>query len=100
MYQTPFFGFLGVCMSGPEEDLAWGGRFLLWWERFIKFFNIKIFQIILQNALTTTENDHPEPNPLQGHSYIPQGSQKKVSAKSVKKSGRPSAQQNNPIQLL
>ena len=71
-------------MSGPEEDLARGGRFLLWWERFIKFFNIKIFQIILQNALTTTENDHPEPNPLQGHSYIPQGSQKKVSGKSAK----------------
>ena len=66
-------------MSGPEEDLARGGRFLLWWERFIKFFNIKIFQIILQNASTTTENDHPGPNPLQGHPYIPQGAPKKVS---------------------
>ena len=25
-----FFGILGVCMSGPEEDLDQGGRFL-WW---------------------------------------------------------------------
>ena len=30
-----FFGFLEVCMSGPEEDLAQGGRFLMWPERFI-----------------------------------------------------------------
>ena len=78
-------------MSGPEQDFAQGGCLLLRQERFIKFFNIKIFQIILQNALTTTENDHPEPNPLLGHSYIPQGTPKKVSCESSKKSGRPSA---------
>ena len=32
-------------MSGPEEDLAQGGRFLMWPERFINFFNIDFFQI-------------------------------------------------------
>ena len=47
-------------------------------------------RVILQNAQTTTENDHPEPNPLQGHTYIPQGFQKKVNGESAKKSGRPS----------
>ena len=42
-------------------------------------FSIIIFQkIFLHNAQTRTENDHPGPNPLQGHSYIPQGIQKKV----------------------
>ena len=33
------------------------------------------------------ENDHPEPNPLQGHTYTPQGFQKKVTGESTKKSG-------------
>ena len=33
-----FFGFLEVCMSGPEEDLAQGGRFLMWPERFKNLF--------------------------------------------------------------
>ena len=32
-------------MSGPEEDLAQGGRFLMWPERFIKFFNINFLKI-------------------------------------------------------
>ena len=36
------------------------------------------------------ENDHPEPNSLQGHTYIPQRFQKKVTGESAKKSGRPS----------
>ena len=27
IHQSPFFGILGVCMCGPEEDLAQGGRF-------------------------------------------------------------------------
>ena len=36
------------------------------------------------------KNDHPEPNPLQGHTYIPQGFQKKVNGEFAKKSGRPS----------
>ena len=38
IYQTPFFGILGVCMSCPEEDFDQGGHFLLRRERFIKFF--------------------------------------------------------------
>ena len=38
---------------------------------------------------TPYENNHPEPNPLQGHSYIPQGTPKKVSREFTKKSGRP-----------
>ena len=42
-----FFGFLGICMCGPEEDLVQGGRFLMEPERFIKFFNSNIFKIIL-----------------------------------------------------
>ena len=45
IYQSHSFGFLEVCMSGPEEDLAQGGRFLMWPERFINFFNIDFFQI-------------------------------------------------------
>ena len=45
--QSPFFGFLGICMCGPEEDLVQGGRFLMEPERFIKFFNSNIFKIIL-----------------------------------------------------
>ena len=44
--QSPFFGFLEVCMSGPEEDLAQGGRFLMWPERFINFFNKDFLKII------------------------------------------------------
>ena len=68
IHGSPFFGILGICMSDLEEDLAQRGRLLLWLVRLIKFFDIKIFQIILQNASTTTENDHPGPNPLQGHS--------------------------------
>ena len=43
--QSPFYGFLEVCMSGPEEDLAQGGRFLMWPEHFINLFNIDFFQI-------------------------------------------------------
>ena len=43
-----FFGFLEVCMSGPEEDLAQGGCFLMWPERFINFLNINLFQINFQ----------------------------------------------------
>ena len=50
-------------------------------------------KIILQNAKTKTENDHPGPNPLQGHTYIPQGFQKK-DGESAKKSGHPS---DNPL---
>ena len=42
---TFFFGFLEVCMSGPEEDLAQGGRFLMWPQRFIDFFNINLLSI-------------------------------------------------------
>ena len=45
--QSPFFGFLGICMCGPEEDLVQGGRFLMEPERFINFFNSNIFKIIL-----------------------------------------------------
>ena len=45
--QSPFFGFLGICMCGPEEDLVQGGRFLMEPERFIKSFNSNIFKIIL-----------------------------------------------------
>ena len=40
--------------------------------------------MILWNAQTITENNHPGPNPLQGHSYIPQGFQKKVTGESAK----------------
>ena len=43
----------------------------------------------IQNALAATDNDHPERNPAQGHSYIPQRFQKKVTRKSAKISGRP-----------
>ena len=56
--QSPFFGFLGICMCGPEEDLVQGGRFLMEPERFINFFNSDIFKIILYNALAPSENDH------------------------------------------
>ena len=45
--QSTFFGFLGMCMCGPEEDLVQGGHFLMEPERFIKKFNSKIFKIIL-----------------------------------------------------
>ena len=37
-HQSPFFGFLGVCISGPEEDLVQSGRFLMEPECFIKLF--------------------------------------------------------------
>ena len=36
------------------------------------------------------ENDHPGSNPLQDHSYMPQGTQKMVTGESAQKSGRPS----------
>ena len=36
-----------------------------------KFFRLIFLKIILLNAKTKTENDHPGPNPLQGHSHIP-----------------------------
>ena len=48
-------------------------------------------KIILLNAKTKTENNHPGPNPHQGLSHIPQGTQKKVTGESAKKSGHPSA---------
>ena len=44
---------------------------------------------IIAHMQTQTENDHPGPNPLQGHTYIPQGFQKKVTGESAKKSGCP-----------
>ena len=40
--------------------------------------------MILWNAQTITENNHPGPNPLQGHSYLAQGFQKKVTGESAK----------------
>ena len=30
IHQSPIFGFLGVCLSSPEEDLAQGGLFPYW----------------------------------------------------------------------
>ena len=45
--QSPFFGFLGICMCGPVEDLVQGCQFLMEPERFIKFFNCNILKIIL-----------------------------------------------------
>ena len=42
------------------------------------------------NALTTTEDDLPGPNPLQSSSYIPQGFPKKMSHETAKTSGCPS----------
>ena len=85
-------------MSCPEEDFDQGGRFLLRQEHFRIFSNKTLYKFFYKafylkkfyNALTTTENGHPGPNPLQGRSYILQGFQKKVSGKLVKKSGRPS----------
>ena len=48
IHQSPFFGILEVCMSGPEEDLAQGGRFPCWFERFIKLF---VKKLLLNNFL-------------------------------------------------
>ena len=42
IHQSPFFGILGVCMSGPEEDLAQGGHFPSWFERYVKIFFEKV----------------------------------------------------------
>ena len=39
IHQSPFFGIFGVCMCGPEENFAQGGRFPFWFERFIKLLN-------------------------------------------------------------
>ena len=44
--------------------------------------------------LANTLNDHPGSNPLQDHSYMPQGTQKKVTGESAKKSGRPRLHNN------
>ena len=34
----PLFRHQRVCTSGPEEDLAQGGRFPYWFQRFVKLF--------------------------------------------------------------
>ena len=41
VYQTPFFGILGVCMSCPEEDLDQGGRFLLRYKQICEFVELQ-----------------------------------------------------------
>ena len=74
---SPFLGFLGICKCGPEEDFVQGGRFLMEPEQFIKFFNSNIFKKILWNTLAPSENDDSGPNPLHGHFYMPQGTQKR-----------------------
>ena len=81
-------------MSGPEEYLDQGGRFLLRRERFRIFFKETLKEIIKGSRRNRKRPPWSKSSSrLLIQSYILQGLQKKVSGKLVKKSGRLSAYQ-------
>ena len=76
-------------MCGPEENLAQGGRFPFWFERFIKLFNNNFFE----NNFTKHSNQNGKRPPwakssLGPHIHTPR-IPKKVTGNPAKKSGRP-----------
>ena len=87
--QSPFFGFLEVCMSGPEEDLAQGGRFLMWPERFIIFLNIIFFKNKFLKRSGHIRKRPPWIKSSLGPLVHTPKNPKKVTGEAAKKSGRP-----------